>query len=218
MLFWALAFIWYFVTFFLTAFFQSATIAIVHSRLGGQQQSISSGIGVAFAHFGKLLLWSLIGSSVGTLLNILSRSHKLIAAIVAALLGAAWSILTYFVLPDIIIGGAQPIASMKDSAALFKKTWGETALSVIGVAGYLWVLLLLLAISGLSGFYVATAYGPVAAVYFGIFFIVVLCIYFAAVSITGTILKVVLYDYATSGKTFADFPPDLLAAAVKTKK
>jgi len=44
---------------------------------------------------------------------------------ISALLGTAWTIMTYFVMPVIVIGGVGPIEAFKRSAGTLKRTWGE---------------------------------------------------------------------------------------------
>jgi len=52
--------------------------------------------------------------------------------IVAALGGMAWNIITFLVIPVLVVEGVGPIKAIKRSAGLLKKTWGE---QIIGNAG-----------------------------------------------------------------------------------
>src|SRR5581483_6008973 len=45
--------------------------------------------------------------------------------IIAGLLGGVWTMLTYLVVPIIVVEQKGPFAALKESGALFRKTWGE---------------------------------------------------------------------------------------------
>ena len=59
---------------------------------------------------------------------------------VVAFIGAGWAVATFLVVPVSVARDAGPIGSVKDSAALLKRTWGE---NVFGQAamGFLFGLL-----------------------------------------------------------------------------
>src|SRR5207253_2957030 len=57
-------------------------------------------------------------------LKIIESYNKKIGRIIAGLLGAAWSIMTFLAIPVLVVDNKGPIDSLKESAELLKKTWG----------------------------------------------------------------------------------------------
>ena len=56
----------------------------------------------------------------------------LLGRIVASLFGLAWNIVTYLVVPILVVEGIGPIEAVKRSGALLKKTWGEQIVGNFG--------------------------------------------------------------------------------------
>ena len=94
-------------------------------------------------NFNKIFIWSVISATVGVILRIIADKSKLIGKVVASLFGAAWNILTYFSLPSLVIGNTSIKDSFKESAAMIRKTWGETIIVNFG-AGLFFALLAVL--------------------------------------------------------------------------
>ena len=72
---------------------------------------------------------------------------------VAGLLGMAWSITTYFVIPVLVVEKKNPFEAMKRSVGILRKTWGESLVANFGIG--LIVFLLIIPIFGLiaGGFF-----------------------------------------------------------------
>lgn len=66
--------------------------------------------------------------------------------IVVALLGAAWTIATYFVVPVLVVEKLGPVDAFKRSATILKKAWGESIVSNAGVGAVTFLVTLLLMI------------------------------------------------------------------------
>src|SRR4029077_13330612 len=73
--------------------------------------------------------WALVSATVGLILRIIEDRSARIGQIVAALLGMAWTVVSFLVVPILVIENKGPIAALKDSTALLKKTWGEQLVS-----------------------------------------------------------------------------------------
>jgi hypothetical protein len=76
-------------------------------------------------------------------LQFIADRSKLVGKIVASIFGAAWAILTYFSLPSLVIGQRTVKESFKESAALIRKTWGETIIVNFGVGFFFGILFFL---------------------------------------------------------------------------
>ena len=69
--------------------------------------------------------WALLSATVGLVLRIIESRSEKVGQLVSGLLGMAWSIVTYLVVPVLVVEKAGPIEAVKRSTALLKKTWGE---------------------------------------------------------------------------------------------
>jgi hypothetical protein len=135
----------------------------------------------------------------------------LIGKIVIALLGAAWTILTYFMAPIIVFEDLGVQDGLARSTAMIRKTWGEgvgkglafTALTLLGL-----VILVL-------GFFLLMLVHPVVAVlFFTVGFIGLLTV----ISAMDGIFKVALYRYACWNMVPEGFSQELVQDAFAPKK
>ena len=120
-----IVFLYYLINFFIIVFFNSALIHCAVKTLNDEETSLSDGISFAFSRIDKILGWSVLSATVGTLLQVLHNTGK-IGEIVASLIGIAWSILTFFVVPVLIYEDKGVIESVKESGRLMKAKWGES--------------------------------------------------------------------------------------------
>lgn len=120
-----LVFLYYLVNFFVIVFFNAALIHCALKVLNGEETSVGDGLSFAFSRIEKIFAWSLLSATVGTLLQALQNTGK-IGEIVASLIGIAWSILTFFVVPILVYENLGVIDSVKQSGRLMKQKWGES--------------------------------------------------------------------------------------------
>lgn len=222
--FYAVLFIYYLITYFVVTFFNSALVSCVQTRLAGGDPTVGSGLRGAWSHVGKIFMWSLIAATVGLLLRIildqiaerLGPIGQMITSVIVGIIGFAWGVATYFVVPVIIVEDLSAKDSIKKSAALFKKTWGENLIGNIGMGLFFFLLIL----AGV-GFFVAFAImvQSTTAIIIGavalIFFFIVLGIIASTLQV---IFMTVLYLYATTGKVADGFDVDVVQGAFKQKK
>ena len=126
---------------------------------------------------------------------------------------------TFFVVPVIVVEGIGPVEAVRRSSAILKRTWGEAiggegGLGLISVLFFLPVVLLfgLLGTSGIAVWAsppVAVALIVLVAVY-----LVALVVVFTAL---GTIFRAGTYVYATTGKAPSHMDPALLQATFRKK-
>jgi Family of unknown function (DUF6159) len=128
------SFCYYLVSYFVVVFFNVALIHCANKVLNNQETSVGDGLSAAMKRFGPILAWSLVGATVGMILKTISERVAFVGQIVVAILGGAWSIVTFFVVPTLAIEGVGPITAIKTSFATIKKTWGETLIGNIGVS------------------------------------------------------------------------------------
>src|SRR5712691_9819148 len=199
----------YFLTFFVSIYFNAAVMGAAMIRLNGGNPTISDGLRVANQNLKRIAGWALVSATVGLILRALSERFGLIGRIVAGFAGAAWGIVTYLVVPVLIFEEIGPWAAVKRSGSLLRKTWGEAAGGYITL-GAIFVLLalpgfLFLLLGGLIGGVIGLMVGAAIAV-----------IYWLLLGLLGaaaqSILVTALYRYATTGKLGFGFPEGVFAA------
>jgi hypothetical protein len=146
-------------------------------------------------HLKEILIWSAISAIVTTFLKILQNmfwEDSIIWKIIIGLIWWMWSILTFFSFPLMIINKIWPKDAIKESWALFKKTWWERAIIHVWV----WLLFFFL--------YLALIIISVGIVTTGLIWtwiiICLLWIMFLAIlaSTCDTIIKTILLHYAVT--------------------
>ena len=188
----ALALGLYFGLSFITVFFNVALVGCARISMEERDSKLVDGLRVAFAHMGSILLWALISGTVGLLLGGLEKGKRS-GGIVRAILGVAWSVMTYFVLPVMVVEKVNVFSSMGRSAKIIKQSWGEGLGARFSIG---WIVFLCM-VPVILFFALLPKGGEVAQ------FIPVLVAAYSAVVIVFTqaakqVLTVVLYRYATT--------------------
>ena len=121
----AILFIYYLINFFIVVFFNSALIHCAIKIFNNEETSVGDGINFALSRIGKIFVWAVVSATVGTILRVLQNNGK-IGEFVAGLIGLAWSILTFFVVPIIVYQDKGVFDSIKESGDLMRQKWGES--------------------------------------------------------------------------------------------
>ena len=210
-------FAYYFVNYFVIIFFNSALIACAIIRFKGGNPNLRDGFSAAFSRLPQIAGWALVAATVGLILKIIESRSEKVGAIVASLLGMAWSAVTYFVVPVIVVERAGPIDAAKRSFEVLKKTWGESLVANFGI-GLVVFLAYLLAIIPIVLGVVAIGSGLVplgiAAIAFGV---VTLLLVSLVSSAMNAIIIGALYLYAAEGTVPEQFDDDLFRHAFAHK-
>lgn len=203
-------FIFYFVMSFVTIFFNTGLIASAQECLKGGDPSVSYGFQVASQHLGKITFWALISATVGFVLALIRERGGILGAVFAAIANVAWNLLTFFVIPVLIFQEAGVIQSIKESAGIFKRTWGENMIArfslglVFGLVGLLGIIPIVLA--ALTQSVPVIVIGVSLALVFWTILVIV------SSSLNG-ILSTALYDYAMTGQVPSAYNAQLISGA-----
>lgn len=205
------AFLMYVAAYFIGIFFHAAVIAGATERLRGGTPTLGSALAAASRRAGPILLWALVAATVGTLLNALRRRGRFVEQLMVGLLGAAWSLATFFVVPVLVFEDVSLGECVRRSLNLIKKTWGESIIGTegVGLVALVGWIVLALVVACLVEIHLI----PVAIV-LGIVGAVLLVATFSALS---GIYVASLYQYATTGTVGDGLNPDLLARAFRTR-
>ena len=215
--FWVLVVLFYLVQYLVIVFFNAALVSAAIIRLTGGDPTLGDGLRGAWRHIGAILGYAAIAATVGLALQILRERAGFAGAIIAALGGMAWTIITFLVVPVLVVEGVGPITAIKRSAALLKKTWGEQIIGSAGIGLVFGLLSLAVAVIGIGlGVLVMSA----GVVVLGIAVIAVAVIAIIVISLLGATLRGIysaaLYEYAVDGATGA-FDRETLAGAFQPK-
>ena len=216
-----LIYLWYFVTSFIAYFFNSAVIGCANMRMEGSNPRLSDGFRIGFENLGRIAGWAAVSASVGVLLSLIERL-KIggdrgfgIGSVLRSILGLAWTVLTFLVLPILIIEKVGPIEALKRSGFLLKKTWGEQIVVSFGFGLVGFLLSLLAPIPIAIGFLIGSP-GAIA-IGFGLALIYILFIVILN-STLRSIFTAVLYRYAVKNEVPPSIPPTLVAQAFTPKR
>ena len=199
-------FLFYLVQYTVVYFFSTALVGAAMIRLRGGDPTVKDGFRIAFSRIGPVLGWSLLSATVGLVLNMVSgkgdKKGSGVRTLVGSLLGAAWNVVTFLVVPVLAIEGLGPIKALKRSWELLKKSWGEQIAgtlsigAVFGLIGVLGGLLLVGLAVGLS--IVLESFIP--AIIFGALLIVFIMVISLISNSLNGIFTAAVYAYAADGQ------------------
>ena len=204
----------YVANYFVIVFFNVALVGVANSRLMGGTWTVRDGLELAWARKGTILQWAFVAATVGVILRTLEERLGLIGRIIMRVIGIAWTLACYFVVPVLAFEGLTPVAAFKRSSKLFRDTWGEKVIGGFSLS----LISLLLALPGIGLWIAAIALGGVKGMIFGatlmILYFLMLSVFMSAVQ---GIFNAALYRYACFKQVAPAFSQDLIASAWSPK-
>ena len=194
----ATLFLFYFCNYFVIVFFNCGLTACAMKVVAGERPTVGYGFSIASKRLPQIIGWALVSAVVGVLLKMIENANEKVGRWIAAIFGTAWSALTYFVVPVLVVDGVGPILAIKLSASTLKGTWGEAVAGKFSL-GFLSFLIMLPALVIAAVIVVASANsGSSTGLITGIALGVMLLVICAAVtSAADQVFKALLYNYAT---------------------
>jgi hypothetical protein len=199
-------------------FFNTALVGAAMIRLDGGDPTVADGLAIARRKIVPIIGYAAIAATVGMILRALEERAGFIGRIVIGLIGAAWSIATFMVVPVLVAQDIGPIDAVKESAGLLKRTWGENLIGNggIGVAFGLITLAVMLVGIVLTVMSAANHLVPLAIVFGAATVLAVLMLALVQAALAG-IYSAALYRYATVGQAPAGFDGAALQDAFRLK-
>lgn len=144
-----LLFLFYLAVYFVINFFLTALVGAALQRLEGRDPNFGDGLGIARRRAGSILGYSAIAATVGVLLSLLRgrQGQSGAGAIAAGLGGLAWNVATFLVVPVLAAKGLGPVAAIKESSSLLRRTWGEQLTGTFGMGAVFGILMFLVVIA-----------------------------------------------------------------------
>ncbi|MPY93635.1 MAG: hypothetical protein GEV08_11405 [Acidimicrobiia bacterium] len=214
----------------------SATVWMIHAGAlahaadealrTGTSPAARDALAATKGHRGALFGWAVITVAVGWLLSAVRGDSGgglvgIVRVLGAGLLAAAWSVLTFFVVPVIVLEGAGPIDAIKRSASLLRERWGTQVAGNIRIGGLVALLAILPAIALVVGGVFLTSIGDdAAAIGGGLLFLVGVLVFMVGMIVLSAlraVFGVALYRYAGTGAPVGPFSPADLGGAVRTR-
>jgi len=134
-------------------------------------------------------------------LQVIEERFGIVGTIVARLVGLAWNLLTFLVIPILVLEDLGVGDALKRSKDLFKKTWGENVIGQggLGLVGFLAV------IPGVLLIVIGASIGTVGLVVLGAVGVAWIIASAVIVSALSGIYRTALYHFAANGQVPGEF-------------
>jgi hypothetical protein len=201
------AFGFYFCTYFIIIFCNSALTSCALMRFNGHEPTLGAGIQAAALRLPQIVAWALVSATVGLLLKVIENAHEQAGKILSAILGTAWSVITYFVVPVLVVEKVGPIDAVKRSISLLKQTWGEALVGNFGIGLFILVLAIPLVLLLFVGVALCAALPALLPVGIAVIALAVVgfLLLMAVSSAMDNIFVAALYQYASRGQVPSGF-------------
>lgn len=118
-------FLYYYCNYFVIVFFNASLVSYIVMRMNGDSPTMGDAFSASLARLPLIAGWALIAATVGLILKAIEDRSDKIGQIVAAILGGAWAMVTFLVIPVLVVEQKNPFSALKESTMLLKQTWGE---------------------------------------------------------------------------------------------
>ena len=210
----AAMFVFYLANYFVIVFFNVALVGAANSRLTGGTWTFDQGLQLAWKRKWVILQWAFVAATVGMLLRMLSERAGFIGRIVIGIIGIAWNLACYFVVPVLAFEDLSPGAAIYRSAELFRETWGERVAGGFSLGMVFFVMML----PGFALWIGATQFWEQRGIVIGG---VMLGLYFLLLAVMSSavqgIFNTALYRYACDQAVPPGFSRELIQAAWSPK-
>lgn len=142
-------FVYLFANYFVATFFNTALVSCAVRRLRGEPSGASVGLRDAAARLPAIAGWAIVSATIGLVLRMIEDKSKLLGRIVAGLLGIAFSVASFLVVPLLVAENLGPLAALRRSAELLRRSWAEQLVGAVSF-GLLFALLGIPAFAGIA--------------------------------------------------------------------
>ncbi len=207
-------FLFYVVQYTVIFFANTALVGAALIRLRGGDPTVGDGFRIAASRMLPILGYALIAATVGMLLRALSSRSRGLGRMVISLIGFAWNIATYLVVPVLAVENVGPIEAIQRSVNLLKRTWGEQLAGNLGL-GAIFVLFYLAVVIVLAPVFILAINAQSAALVIAVVIIAILM--FSIVGLAQATLEGIyaaaVYQYATTGQAGVFFEESMVRQA-----
>ncbi|MFQ6030647.1 MAG: DUF6159 family protein [Dehalococcoidia bacterium] len=219
--------IFYFINYFIIVYFNAAIIGAARIRFEGGDPTLKDGFRIANSHFWSIAGWALISAIVSLFFYAIEKFARaqagggrggllvLVLIILSSIARVAWSVITYLVVPVLVVEGVGPIEAIKRSAGMVRRTWGEQLVSrfgfdlmiiVFAIPIVLFAVIIAAVIPAPVGIFLAFAVGGI-----GIGLLLLVTAAMRAIYVAA------LYEYAANGSVPQLFPENVVINSWETR-
>lgn len=213
-----LLFLYYLVVYTISTYFNVALTGAVLREMDGHESNVREGLSIANGKLGLIVQYAALSATVGVILSAIRERAGWLGDLIAGLGGLAWNLVTFFVVPLLVLEDKGVIDLVKESGALLRRTFGEQIVGGIGVGAVFGALTFALVIVG--GLALSLVGGSSSAL--AVLIIIVLVVLFVLLGLVSSTLsaiyRVALFRYAQTGSAPQDLDPSLLQAAFRPKR
>jgi hypothetical protein len=204
-------FLFYVCNYFVVVFFNVGIVACATIRMTGGNPTLGDGFRAAISRLPVIFGWALLSATVGLILRIIEDRSEKVGRFVAGFLGAGWTVISFLVVPILVVENKNPFAALKESTVLLKKTWGE---QIVGNFSF-GAMFLVLALPAVGLFVIGFLSGSVlmlaAGVALGVIYLIALALIQSALQ---SIFQAAVFLYARDGQVPVGFEAELLGNAM----
>jgi Family of unknown function (DUF6159) len=156
-------------------------------------------------------VWAVVTATVGMILRTIQERSGVVGRILFGIVGIAWNVLTYFVVPVLLFEPVGVGDSIRRSATIFRQRWGEQFIgqATIGLAFFL-VSIPVVLVGALITAAVPVLGVPVLIVAIGALM--------AAGAACSGVFNAALYRYATTGEASGAFSVEDMNSSFRPRK
>jgi len=204
-------FLFYVCNYFVVVFFNAGIVACATIRMKGGNPTVGDGFRAAAARLPAIAGWAILSATVGLILRVIEDRSEKVGRFVAGLLGAAWTVVSFLVIPILVVENKNPFIALKESTILLKKTWGEQVAGNFSFG----LIFLLLSIPAIVLIVVGIFSGSLAAIAACVGLAVIYFVILALIqSALQSIFQAAVYLYARDGQVPEGFGAELLGSAM----
>lgn len=167
-----LLFLFYLVNYFIVVFFNMALIHCTRLYFHGEEPTVKKGLAFSVSKIGSIFAWAAFAATVGTILKVIQENTGAIGKFVTGLLGLAWSITTFFVVPVIAYENLGPLDAFKRSSSIIKEKWGESLASSFSFGLVQFICILAIALVGFLTAMLINVFIGAALAVIGVFLVI----------------------------------------------
>jgi hypothetical protein len=180
---------------FVTTYFLGALVHGANEALEGRHAELGECFRAANSRLHRILPWALVQASVSIIIRLL-EDRAPIGQIIASFIDLGWAVVTFLTVPIIMLEDLGPIAALKRSGQLLRRSWGENLAAQVGFGLFAVVpmlpALLLIAVGAVTGSLAVV----IATAAVGVAWIVIVMLVVSALS---GIYRTALYRFAVDG-------------------
>ncbi len=212
-------FLFYLCNYFVLVFFNAALTACAMKVVDGETPTVGYGLSMAGKRLPQIAAWAFVSAVIGVILKAIENMNEKAGYFIAAILGTAWTALTYFVVPVVVMEGVGPITAIKRSVGTLKSTWGEALVGNFSMG--ILAFLVIIPAGILVGVLGAMAYAAGNVIMVGLLIavaVLIMVIAFAATGAADVVFKALLYNHATGRSVPANVDQSVFQDAFRSKK